>query len=395
MSLPSTPTVVARGRRAVGAEERVAGDGAGDAGTRRSRRAWWIAVATALVLVVMVSFATRRTASDEPLAPDNPAPEGARATAQVLGEHGVDVTYVRTTASAISEAEAGSTLMILDPASLREEQLEALADVDADIVLVDIGGDIAGLTERVRTDGYATRAEHQASCADPDAEAAATITAGGALIQGDDVVGCFLEADGALYATWTEDDRTWRVISDGWMLSNEGLPVEGNAALVFRSLGAHDRLVWYLPDPDDTFGTEPASSQFPLPGPVVLQLVLIGLAVVLWRGRRLGPLVTEPLPVVVKATETTRGRGRLYRRAHAHAHAASALRAGLLARLAGRVGLPSHATPTEVVEILARATGRSPESIADLLYGPPPTTDVGLIALVNALDTLESEVQQV
>jgi hypothetical protein len=179
------------------------------------------------------------------------------------------------------------------------------------------------------------------------------------------------------------------------MLSNEGLAVTGNAALVLRSLGAHDRLVWYLPDPNDGFGTEPLTEQFPLlVGPVALQLVLVGLAVVLWRGRRLGPVVVEPLPVLVRATETTRGRGRLYRRAHAHAHAAAALRAGLISRLAGRVGLPPHATPAEVVDTLGRASGRDPAQISDLLYGPPPTTDAGLVALTQALDTLESEVQQ-
>lgn len=390
MSLLGTPTVVARGRRT----EDGADDGTTDTAGRRSRRLWWVVVGAALVLVVIVTLATRRTTSDEPLAPDNPAPEGARAAAQVLREHGVDVSFVRTTASAINEAEAGSTLMILDPGSLRENQLEALGDVDADIVLVDPAGSFDALTERVGVGGYTARAERLAGCEDADAQAAGTITAGGALIEGDDVVGCFAEGGGALYASWTEDERSWRVISDGWILSNEGLAVEGNAALVFRSLGAHDRLVWYLPDPDDSFGTEPLSSQFPFPGPVVLQLALIGLAVVLWRGRRLGPVVVEPLPVVVRATETTRGRGRLYRRGHAHAHAASALRAGLVARLSGRVGLPSHATPADVIDTLARASGRSPEAISDALYGPPPTTDEGLVALVHALDTLESEVQQ-
>ena len=35
----------------------------------------------------------------------------------------------------------------------------------------------------------------------------------------------------------------------------------------------------------------------------------------LWRGRRLGRLVVEPLPVVVQAVESTESRGRLYRRA--------------------------------------------------------------------------------
>ena len=34
----------------------------------------------------------------------------------------------------------------------------------------------------------------------------------------------------------------------------------------------------------------------------------------LWRGRRLGRLVPEPLPVIVRAVETTKSRGRMYRK---------------------------------------------------------------------------------
>ena len=47
-----------------------------------------------------------------------------------------------------------------------------------------------------------------------------------------------------------------------------------------------------------------------------------------WCGVRAGsaPLAVEPLPVEVKAVETTRNLGRLYRRAGDRAHAAEALR---------------------------------------------------------------------
>ena len=384
MSGPA-PTIVARGH--------AAGEKAPDNGAPRKRRNALLLVAVIALLgaAVVVALLTRPTSSDVTLAPDNPAPEGARAAAQVLREQGVDVTYVRTTAAAIAEAEAGSTLLVLDAGRLREVQQEAIATVEADIVLAELGGgSLAALTDRIEIGGYTQRESHRVDCDDEHAQAAESIIAGGAMVTGD-VETCF-DAGGALYASWTEGEQSWHVLTDGWMLSNAGLASAGNAALVFRTLGQHDRLVWYLPDPDDTFGTESLIDQFPLPAPAVLQLFLLGLAIVLWRGRRLGPVVVEPLPVEVKAAETTRGRGRLYRRAGAHAHAASALRAGLVARVAGRVGLPSHAGPDEVVETLARASGRSQQAITDVLYGPPPTDDAGLTALTHALDTLESEV---
>jgi len=127
---------------------------------------------------------------------------------------------------------------------------------------------------------------------------------------------------------------------------------------------------------------------------VMVQLLITVVAFAFWRGRRLGRVVVEPLPVIVRATETTRGRGRLYRRGRAHAHAAAALRAGTISRVAGRIGLPRTATGPEVVDALSRATGRPPEAIDSLLYGPPPTDDASLVALTQALDILESEVHR-
>ena len=57
-------------------------------------------------------------------------------------------------------------------------------------------------------------------------------------------------------------------------------------------------------------------------------LLVVGVLLALWRGRRLGPVVTEPLPVVVRSAEVVEGHGRLYRRAGARERAAELLRAG-------------------------------------------------------------------
>ena len=163
------------------------------------------------------------------------------------------------------------------------------------------------------------------------------------------------------------------------------------------TLGAHDRLVWLVPDPFDTSladdgSTTPGLSLPPWFGVVALQALVVLLVVVLWRGRRLGPLVTEDLPVIVRAAETTRGRGRLYRRAGARGHAAAGLRASAADRLAHRLGLPRSADAPTVVDAVARATGRPGDQVAQLLYGPPPADDAALLELARHLDRIESEV---
>jgi hypothetical protein len=104
--------------------------------------------------------------------------------------------------------------------------------------------------------------------------------------------------------------------------------------------------------------------------------------------------VPEPLPVVIRASETVEGLGRLYRAARARGRAATALRAATLTRLAPRLGLRrGDGTPAMVNSVCAR-TGRAPAAVAELLYGPEPEDDRALVALADQLDILEAEVRR-
>ena len=106
----------------------------------------------------------------------------------------------------------------------------------------------------------------------------------------------------------------------------------------------------------------------------------------LWRARRLGPLAIEPLPVVVKAIETTRSRGRLYRKAGDRAHAAAVLRAAARVRAAERLRLGRHARPATPWCATSPATpaGRSPRSTrSSARRAAPPATDHDLITLAD------------
>jgi hypothetical protein len=112
----------------------------------------------------------------------------------------------------------------------------------------------------------------------------------------------------------------------------------------------------------------------------------------LWRMRRLGPLVTEPLPVVVRACETVEGHGRLYRSRRARDRAAAALREAALGRIVTRLGLPRDVPADAVGQELAYRTGRDPGEIRALLFGEVPGDDAALVRLADGLDALEGQV---
>ena len=121
---------------------------------------------------------------------------------------------------------------------------------------------------------------------------------------------------------------------------------------------------------------------------LLAQLALAGLLVVLWRARRLGPPVPEPLPVTVRSAETVLGRARLYRRAGARDTAAETLRAAARDRLLPRLNLPAGAAPAEIAARVAAYTGDDPERVAELLHGAAPENDQELLTLARDLETL-------
>ncbi|NUU15668.1 DUF4350 domain-containing protein, partial [Cellulomonas humilata] len=315
----------------------VVGDGTSTR-TRSSRRwrrwRWPLALLALVVVAGILSALPEPRTSTLTLAPDNPGDLGARAAAQILGRQGVDVHYVRHIADVESLAVPGSTVLVVGDYLLDADQIDVLDAGGADLVLVDAGWALSLLTDTIAAGGGISGEPEvrSAECEDPDAVAAGSITARGTLqATGPGAVVCFPAPGtgtdgGGAYAVSESDGRRIVALADVAPLTNVRLAEQGNAALVLRALGRHERLVWYIPSLDDvgagdaSAGAAPGQLLPPVVGVLALQLLLVVVVTALWRGRRLGRLVTEQLPVVVRSGETTRGRGRLYRRARSYGH---------------------------------------------------------------------------
>ncbi|HEY5986108.1 MAG TPA: DUF4350 domain-containing protein, partial [Streptosporangiaceae bacterium] len=198
----------------------------------------------------------------------------------------------------------------------------------------------------------------------------------------------------AFLVRYPVNGRTITVLGTGLPLTNDRLDRDGNAALAMNLLNT-SRVVWLVPENVAPAGGGSRSLESLYPRGAQLVAIEIGLAVLLtalWRMRRFGPLVPEPLPVVVRASETVEGHGRLYQSRHARDRAAAALRAATLTRIVLRLGLPQGVPPDVTCQELASRTGRSPDEIRALLYGPVPPDDAALVTLATNLDTLEGQV---
>lgn len=381
---------------------------AGSRARSRWRRARWpLSVVGILLLAVAFLAVSRPPSSGVAYAPDNADENGARAVARVLGSRGVDVTYVRSVEDAVQAAGPGDTLLITpNPSVFATEQVDALSGTEADLVLLAPEFELLSAATDAGVDNYPS---WEAGVYEPGCDAEVAEATGPLALQtgletsAESVVLCWVSADGVgAYARVEQNRRSVTVIHDGTLLRNDTVLEEGNAALALWSLGENERLVWMVPDPFDlsTGQEDPeAATQLsvvlpPGSGPAAGLLLLVAAFLALWRGRRLGPLVTEDLPVLVRSAETTRGRGRLYRASRARGHAAAGLRAAAADRIAKRLGLARSSDAATVVDAVVAATNRPTEQVAHLLYGPPPADDAALTELARHLDTLESEVHR-
>ena len=189
------------------------------------------------------------------------------------------------------------------------------------------------------------------------------------------------------------------MLGSGNALTNGSLARLGNASLAINLLGGRSRIVWLVPEPALPGGALPGRPKsllglIPLPAYLVaIQLGVAAVLAALWRARRLGPLVPEPLPVVVRASETAEGHAGLYRSRRARGRAAAALRAATLARTLPALGLAPDARPGEVISAVSARSGSGGEAIEAMLFGPAPRDDAALVALADDLDALEREVR--
>jgi hypothetical protein len=389
-------------------------------------------LAAAVAVGLLVTLVAGPRMLGLPLDPDDTGHGGARAVAEVLRQRGVDVTVVRSINDLertldTSDSRSGWTVAIADASYLGQgaaerltravEQTRRFVVVQPDEVQLDDLALPLTVTER---GSAALTAGCTSAVVNPtdrlvggwsrygliDGPVAPSRSANGATwcFPTDSASGDTSGSgrSGALVVLPPEGRAPETVVLGSARAVSNGQVLEaGHAAMALRALGPTDHLLWYVPGVSDLDARDPSSNYVADPGRGVPEWLgpawwLAAAAVIafaLARGRRLGRLVVEPLPVVVRAVETTEARGRLYHRAADRPLAARALRAGTRTRLADRLGLPRSTPVVALVNATARASEIPQSDVELVLDGPDPTTDRDLLLLAQRLAHLEESVR--
>ncbi|MEV0581936.1 DUF4350 domain-containing protein [Nonomuraea sp. NPDC050310] len=357
-----------------------------------------VAALLTLVAAITVLF-TGGDGQARYLDPEDGTLRGGKALAQLLRAHGVQVDRVDSAEQAA--ALPGDRLVLVtgnvDPAN--PGALAALPGdrvVDARNLHLDL---LAPAVEPARDPARERTRE-------PECDLPAATAAGSAYLGGQPLdppagaTACYPSRGKPTLVQYHDGQRTVTVLSSTTFMTNQRLDEDGNAALALNLLGAKRAVTWLVPPPAEPGDAQPpggGSRSFHdlMPESIGwgLRMALVALLVtVVWRARRLGPVVAERLPVVVRAAETVEGRGGLYRARRARGQAAAALRAGTLDRIVPRLGLTGDSPPHAVVSAVAVRTGLDPQQIGGALYGTAPADDGGLVGLARYLEQLERQI---
>lgn len=364
-------------------------------------------------LAVMVWLAFQPQRDDGNLGIDDETGPGAAAITHVLEDQGIAVRPAQSMTQLQSELDRNpaATVLIHDKYdAMHTASYERLQDLDS--LIPPDQRVYAGVSERQQQFlldgveatmplGFEEHLEVETTCQLEAAREAGDISnIRHGVVLTDDAHGCFPIVDEATdttsYAFARSTDGSI-VFADWRMLSNAGLYDNGTATLATWSLGRSDTVIWFQPnfqfDPDPDGQLSPVQLPDWVRMGIVWAVIVTGIYL-FYRGRRTGPVITEPLPAEVPAAETTVGRGRLYARAKHHNHAMTTLQRASLARLARLLQLGPR-TPSDTVLAETAKQLEIPLHQVHALYTPPRDrlSSAQFVTWSNQLQDLETQVR--
>jgi hypothetical protein len=204
---------------------------------------------------------------------------------------------------------------------------------------------------------------------------------------------CFGDEESAFIVSGSTGNGTFVSIGSPTVFLNDSLADRDHAvlagALLVPEPGTRVTIVEKPPpgEGDDTLGDLVSDGV----RAALVQLALAFLLYALYRARRLGRPVPEPLPVQIAGSELVVAVGELIQQSGDPGRAATVLQEDTRRTLARRLGLPVNADPGLVADVVASRVGPDRDHILALLTVTDVADESALVALAHALDALRQE----
>ncbi|MDZ5076259.1 DUF4350 domain-containing protein [Nesterenkonia sp. HG001] len=375
--------------------------------TLRRWQFWLLLVVLGVLFAVVVQLLT--VEDQERYGLSNTDLDGYAAVAAVLQDEGVDIHHAPTAEIAREHLEQlpDAAVVVLEQGPEASPRLvEELAESTREIVWISPTASTrlsafeelrpAGAIPASSTTELPELLETGEACSVAPAERAEAIRAPGQLFTGG--TGCFVhdseEGDSAHALAETGGGL---VFGAPEAFTNRHITSEGNAALALGLFGQQQDLIWYTPSGMDSLASDEWASPWDFMPDWVDRLtwwlLICTLLLMLVAGRRHGPVVIEPLPVEVPASESAEGRGRLYQQADAASEAARTLRSAHLLRLTRLLRLGPGTPEQHVIAAVAAQTGRPPAEIAHAVDASAISGNSQMVRYAQGLAALEDEIR--
>jgi Domain of unknown function (DUF4350) len=368
--------------------------------TRLRRYRWAIGLVAAAVLIALVSG--RPPSSPKSLDPNSTQPDGTKALVLLLRALGDHVTTGATTPTS-TPAGNGYALLLHD--HLNNTDRNSLIDwVDRGntLVLTDPASPLAQVTADTSPNDQLFFGPAQPQLASACVAEAQPLDAvadiqpeGGQLFRPtSEQLGCFPFGNGYYMVARTQGSGTVVVAGGPGMWINANLGRADNsvlaAALLAPSPGSS---VTFIGSSRIGGGS---TGLFGLIAPrlkeLFWELVIAFLLIVLWRARRLGRPISEPLPVELPGSELVVAAGSLLHEGGHRARAVELLRRDLRTVISRQLGFERGINDETLAQLTADRTGISEAFLLDALAGPLPSSDGDLVRVCQAIETIRREV---
>lgn len=347
-----------------------------------SNARFWLILVAALVVVTLIIGGGG--GDGPPYDPRSVNPDGARGVVDSLERLGATVDLD----DAVPTSAASTALLLQDLLSAEDrDAVEQWVRDGGTLVVAAPGSDLAA-----RRVGSAPGSQEQGTCTIDALLQAQELSVDGSLLDAFGVESCFGTADRAFIVA--EELGAGSVVTVGSrdLFINSELD-EGDAAVVALSLLAPSRTerVAFLGPSLVEFGEEGLGDLVaPRVVNAIIQLLAAFLLFALYRSRRLGGVVPEPVPVRIEGSELVLKAGLLSQRAKDPASAADILREHLRQRARRLLSLSPDADDDVLAERMAARSDFTTGQVIEALTAPV-SSDQQLGSVSAQLSELDSQ----